>query len=258
MSQLEYTIMGQIYMLTCPEGAEEKMSNAVAHVDQTMCRIRDSGKLKQRDRIAVLAALNLCFELETSKGQLAQAVQTFENLEIQALEANRQIRELEDALYQTTAQLEAVQAQLSAHLHSLAAVQVEQLANAFDLHHEEIPENNLNLDRSLSQPHASAPATAVTYNPQASLGLDAHVPGLELKNQDIPTLSEANSASAALQAAQAAQAVQAVQNEFSGAGTAYTAEQERALSILNRLDGVLEQNQATTSQKDVPGYHNGS
>ena len=32
-------------------------------VDQAMCKIRDAGKIKARDRIAVLAALNLAFDL---------------------------------------------------------------------------------------------------------------------------------------------------------------------------------------------------
>jgi cell division protein ZapA len=36
---------------------------AVDRVDAAMCRIRDAGKVKARDRIAVLASLNLAFEL---------------------------------------------------------------------------------------------------------------------------------------------------------------------------------------------------
>jgi hypothetical protein len=39
------------------------MLDAVNRVDMAMCRIRDAGKIKARDRIAVLAALNLAFEL---------------------------------------------------------------------------------------------------------------------------------------------------------------------------------------------------
>jgi len=36
---------------------------AVQKVDEAMCKIRDAGKTKARDRIAVLAALNLAFDL---------------------------------------------------------------------------------------------------------------------------------------------------------------------------------------------------
>jgi cell division protein ZapA len=55
--------MGQSYLLGCPEGGEDRLRDAVGKVDAAMCKIRDAGKLKARDRIAVLAALNLAFEL---------------------------------------------------------------------------------------------------------------------------------------------------------------------------------------------------
>ena len=63
MKQLEVKIMGQGYLLGCPEGGEERLQQAVQRVDAAMCKIRDAGKIKARDRIAVLAALNLAFEL---------------------------------------------------------------------------------------------------------------------------------------------------------------------------------------------------
>ena len=63
MNQVEVQIMGQSYRLGCPEGGEQRLQEAVRRVDAAMCRIRDAGKLKARDRIAVLAALNLAFEL---------------------------------------------------------------------------------------------------------------------------------------------------------------------------------------------------
>jgi cell division protein ZapA len=65
MKQIEVSIMGQSYLLGCPEGGEQQLRQAVSHVDREMCAIRDSGKLKARERIAVLAALNLAFEIAT-------------------------------------------------------------------------------------------------------------------------------------------------------------------------------------------------
>ena len=64
MKQLEVQIMGQSYLLGCPEGGEQRLLEAVEKVDTAMCRIRDAGKVKARDRIAVLAALNLAFDAE--------------------------------------------------------------------------------------------------------------------------------------------------------------------------------------------------
>ena len=63
MKQIEVQILGQGYVLGCPEGGEARLSEAVSKVDEAMCKIRDAGKIKARDRIAVLAALNLAFDL---------------------------------------------------------------------------------------------------------------------------------------------------------------------------------------------------
>ncbi|MGE4242697.1 cell division protein ZapA [Ramlibacter sp.] len=63
MKQLEVQIMGQSYLLGCPEGGEQRLLEAVERVDTAMCKIRDAGKVKARDRIAVLAALNLAFDV---------------------------------------------------------------------------------------------------------------------------------------------------------------------------------------------------
>ena len=63
MKQLEVQIMGQSYLLGCPEGGESQLLHAVEKVDAAMCKIRDAGKVRARERIAVLAALNLAFDL---------------------------------------------------------------------------------------------------------------------------------------------------------------------------------------------------
>ena len=60
--QVTVQIMGQEYTLACPSDAQEAFQQAVGKVDAAMCRIRDAGKIKTRDRIAVLAALNIAFE----------------------------------------------------------------------------------------------------------------------------------------------------------------------------------------------------
>ncbi|MDR3370311.1 cell division protein ZapA [Rhodoferax sp.] len=63
MKQLEVQIMGQSYLLGCPDGGDSRLLGAVERVDTAMCKIRDGGKVRARDRIAVLAALNLAFDL---------------------------------------------------------------------------------------------------------------------------------------------------------------------------------------------------
>ncbi len=63
MKQVEVSILGQAYTLGCPEGGDELLARAVASVDREMTSIRDGGKVKARERIAVLAALNLAYQI---------------------------------------------------------------------------------------------------------------------------------------------------------------------------------------------------
>ena len=63
MKQVEVTIMGHGYILGCPEGGETLLASAVASVDREMSAIRDGGKVKAPERIAVQAALNVAYQL---------------------------------------------------------------------------------------------------------------------------------------------------------------------------------------------------
>jgi len=79
VNQVEVTILGQSYLLACPEGGEALLQAAVAAVDREMSGIRDAGKVKARERIAVLAALNLAYRLaEAPRAVQAPAVENSE------------------------------------------------------------------------------------------------------------------------------------------------------------------------------------
>ena len=74
MIQLDVSIMGQSYKLACKEGEQEALREAVTYLDGKMCAIRDAGKIKGNDRIAVMAALGIAAELlgtKTGDGPLA-------------------------------------------------------------------------------------------------------------------------------------------------------------------------------------------
>ncbi len=73
MKQVEVTIMGHGYILGCPEGGEALLSQAVTAVDKEMTHIRDSGKVKARERIAVLAALNMAYQLAEASHRAPRA-----------------------------------------------------------------------------------------------------------------------------------------------------------------------------------------
>jgi cell division protein ZapA len=63
MKSIEVTILGQSYRLMCPDDGEAILRGAVQTVDQEMSAIRDAGKVKARERMAVLASLNLAYRL---------------------------------------------------------------------------------------------------------------------------------------------------------------------------------------------------
>jgi cell division protein ZapA len=76
MKQLEVQIMGQSYLLGCPEGGDARLLEAVERVDTAMCKIREAGKVRARERIAVLAALNLAFELSERSTTVAAVTES--------------------------------------------------------------------------------------------------------------------------------------------------------------------------------------
>jgi len=81
IKQIEVQIMSQSYTLACPLDGESALRDAVEKVDAAMCRIRDAGKVKARDRIAVLAALNIAFELSQKDAAFHFRNSSFANTE---------------------------------------------------------------------------------------------------------------------------------------------------------------------------------
>lgn len=78
MSQLDVKILHQDYVLTCPDGKESQLLEAVERVDNQFETMRESSKLRSRERIGVLLSVNLAFEnlelrqqLQTLQQQLA-------------------------------------------------------------------------------------------------------------------------------------------------------------------------------------------
>ncbi|MGJ7508865.1 cell division protein ZapA [Variovorax sp. GT1P44] len=100
MKQIEVQIMGQSYLLGCPEGGEAQLREAVERVDAAMCKIRDAGKVKARDRIAVLASLNLAFDLVQREAAPAPAAAPAPTADLTAdeLRAEQLVKRLDQAL----------------------------------------------------------------------------------------------------------------------------------------------------------------
>jgi cell division protein ZapA len=91
MKQIEVQILQQSYVLTCPDGQEERVLEAVRRVDEAMTGIRDSGKVRSRERVAVLAALNMAFDVLDRDIQHAQMAAA--HAEMQAIAQENQAQQ---------------------------------------------------------------------------------------------------------------------------------------------------------------------
>lgn len=56
-------IYGKEYPVACPPGEEDGLRKSAVRVDEEMRKIREGGKVVGTDRIAVMVALNLAYEL---------------------------------------------------------------------------------------------------------------------------------------------------------------------------------------------------
>ena len=63
VNQVNVTIFGQDYPIACPPGEEDGLRKSAVRVDEEMRRIRNASKVMGTDRIAVIVALNLAYEI---------------------------------------------------------------------------------------------------------------------------------------------------------------------------------------------------
>lgn len=96
MKQIEATILGQSYSLACPPGGEDLVREAVAIVDREMSAIRNAGKVKARERMAVLAALNLAYQRAEQSAQANAAPVSAQDAA--SLDVDHLIRRIDAAL----------------------------------------------------------------------------------------------------------------------------------------------------------------
>lgn len=125
MSQIEARILQQDYVLTCPEGQEDMLLAAVQRVDADMERIRNTGKVRARERVGVLAAVNLAFE---SASLYARVQELEQELEL-TLENSLTSPNLSDAVPQADAAQEDTST-LAAELQALLALRERELLQA--------------------------------------------------------------------------------------------------------------------------------
>ncbi len=62
-------ILGKPYPVRCPEGELAALQQAARYLDQKMAEVRDSGKAINLERIAIITALNMAYELQQTGQQ---------------------------------------------------------------------------------------------------------------------------------------------------------------------------------------------
>lgn len=80
---LEVKILDKEYLVACPPDKQKELRDASMQLDAKMREIRSSGKVFGSERIAVMAALNLTYELMQSSMSSAGDQQKLGSLEAQ-------------------------------------------------------------------------------------------------------------------------------------------------------------------------------
>jgi cell division protein ZapA len=62
-SALEIVLLDQAFSIKCPDAEQERLHASAAYLDQKMREIQGGNPLINLERIAVLAALNMAYEL---------------------------------------------------------------------------------------------------------------------------------------------------------------------------------------------------
>ena len=95
-------ILDKEYQVACPEDQQSELIVSAKYLDKQMRTIRDTGKVIGLERIAVMAALNISFELlqASEQGAMPQTGSTigdasFQQLNAKIDEALHQLRQLE-------------------------------------------------------------------------------------------------------------------------------------------------------------------
>ena len=96
---LTVSIVGKDYQVACPAGEEQSLREAAHYLHTLMESIRSSGRVVGLDRVAVMAALNVCNELLQGKSKHAEAqdivnerVQKLSDRVADAINENKQMK----------------------------------------------------------------------------------------------------------------------------------------------------------------------
>ena len=92
------SILGRDYQISCPPSEEEALRKSAKYLDKQMSKVKSRGSTLAYEKVAVMAALNICHELlqqsqeaENSDSTLVEKIQTLQEKVEMALQNSRQI-----------------------------------------------------------------------------------------------------------------------------------------------------------------------
>lgn len=68
-------ILGKSYSVKCPPNKVQQLQDAAEYVDKKMRETRDSGKVIGTDRVAIITALNVAYELLSMENKEDQSIE---------------------------------------------------------------------------------------------------------------------------------------------------------------------------------------
>jgi cell division protein ZapA len=102
---MDINILGREFRVACPESEQEDLLTAAQYLDQKMREIREQGKVIGIERIAVMAALNIAFELHNRPkqngvdiGAMQRRIETMEAMIDEALRPQETLFDTPDSL----------------------------------------------------------------------------------------------------------------------------------------------------------------
>ena len=92
-------ILDKEYQVSCPPEERDALMQAARHLDERMRTIRGSGSVIGLERIAVMAALNLSYDLANAQAQASSSSSASEDLQ----HINKKLSQALQGLEQTSA-----------------------------------------------------------------------------------------------------------------------------------------------------------
>lgn len=78
-------ILDKEYQVACPPDQQAELKEAAGFLDQQMRKIRESGKVVGLERIAVMAALNITYDLKKCQGSATEQAASGSNEQVRKL-----------------------------------------------------------------------------------------------------------------------------------------------------------------------------